>query len=479
MKKNTIGMITIILVTGIFLLFPKYSIDMIAQFTQYSIEQFGLGIVLFASAMVILAVLISVSPLGALRLGGDKSTPEFGLFSWIAMLFTCGMGSGLIFWGIAEPVYHFAGLPEFAQNIGADTVDTALALTYFHWGIHAWSIYALAGLAIAWFSLNRGRSWHISATFTDKEDNSPWRLVDWLAVLAIIFGVAGTFANAVALIQTGVEQTVAPNIGSVAFRYGTILLVAVLFATSSILGLHKGIKYLSQFNMFLMLALLIVVICLINPLGVVERLLSSTATYITILPKVSFSIAEQSRSWSLGWTVIYIVWWVAWTPFVAPFIARISRGRSVRQFLLSVIVIPTLASMLWFSAFGGVALQQTFADGVISAVQGDYTQGLFYFFEQLPMGNILAIAAIILLVTFLITSADSAVLVCTMLAGNEGVKGKIIWSSLLVALSMALMYINDVDLNKQVAIAGAIPFALVIAVQVVVMLLDMRKAIRR
>lgn len=477
-KQNPIGIIIVALIVVTFLLFPEYSIDIIANFTQYSIEQFGLAIVIFASITVLLAVLISISPLGALRLGGTEATPEFGLFSWIAMLFTCGMGSGLIFWGIAEPVYHYAGLPNFAKAIGADTTDTALALTYFHWGIHAWSIYALAGLAIAWFSLNRGRSWHISATFTDKAHGSPWRLVDWVAVLAIIFGVAGTFANAIALIQTGVEQTIAPGIGSVTFRYTTILLVAVLFAGSSILGLHKGIKRLSQFNMLLMLALLVAAITIISPLGVIERLLSSTTTYLAILPTVSFSIAEESRGWSLGWTVIYIIWWVAWTPFVAPFIARISRGRSVRQFLLAVIVIPTLASMVWFSAFGGMALQQSFANGIIAAVQNDYTQGLFYFFEQLPMGNVLAIASIILLVTFLITSADSAVLVCTLLAGNEGTKGKIVWSSLLVALSMALMYINNVDLNKQVAIAGAIPFALVMLVQVVVMLVDMVKAVK-
>lgn len=466
------GIILVILIIAVFLCFPRYSTDWIAQFTQYCIEHFGLGVLLFSTAMVVLAILISFSPLGRLRLGGEAAVPEFGLLSWFAMLFTCGMGSGLIFWGVAEPVFHVAALPDFASVQGGG-VDEALALTYFHWGIHAWSIYALSGLAIAWFAFNRGRSLHISATF--GEQNSWLRLLDWLAILAIIFGVAGTFANAIALIQTGVQATVSPHIGSVGFRYTAILLVAVCFTLSSVFGLYKGIRRLSLFNLILMLFLLVVVILLMNPLCVVERLFASTLAYVKILPEVSFQLAEQKRAWSLGWTVIYTIWWVAWTPFVAPFIARISRGRSVRQFLLAVIVIPTLASMVWFSTFGGMALEQPFADGVIKAVQNDYTQGLFYFFEQLPVGNGLAIIAMILLVTFLITSADSAVLVCTLLAGNENYRGKILWAALLVALSMALIYINDVDLNKQVAIAGAIPFALVMMVQVVVMMWDMVK----
>lgn len=472
-KSSYLGVAVVATIVALFLTFPEYSIDKISTFTQFSINQFGLPIVLFATTMVLVALGLCISPLGGLRLGGATAKPEFGMMSWLAMLFTCGMGSGLIFWGVAEPVFHVAGLPDFSAVAGGGT-DKALALTYFHWGIHAWSIYALAGLAIAWFAFNRGRSLHISASFTKKQN--AFRLVDWMAILAIIFGIAGTFANAIALIQTGLEQTVAPNIGSVTFRYITILIIAVLFTGSSILGLHKGIKRLSQFNTALMLVLMVSVILLMNPLNVLERLASSTSSYLSVLPSVSFSIAESSRGWSLGWTVIYIVWWVAWTPFVAPFIARISRGRSVREFLLSVIFIPTIASMVWFSAFGGMALEQSYSAGLIEAVKSDYTQGLFYFFEQLPLGRVLALSAIVLLVTFLITSADSALLVCTMLAGNESKRGKIIWASLLVALSMALIYINNVDLNKQVAIAGAIPFALVMVAQVIAMLRDMIKA---
>lgn len=481
-QANLTGVLAVAIIVAIFLLFPQYSIHIIARFTRYSTDRFGLAIVLFSSLMVVLSLLVSLSPLGRLRLGGAEAKPEFGVFSWLAMLFTCGMGSGLIFWGVAEPVFHFANLPAFAAVQGGGA-DAALALTYFHWGVHAWSIYALAALAVGWFGFNRGRSLRISAAFTARQNHSAFRLMDWLAVLAIVFGVAGTFANAIALIQTGLEHTIAPDIGSVVFRYGTMLLIAILFTGSSVLGLHRGIKRLSQFNVVLMLALLAAVVLLVNPLNVLNRLFTSTISYLTVLPAVSFSIAQASRGWSLDWTVIYIVWWVAWTPFVAPFIARISHGRTVRQFLLSVIGIPTLASMVWFSAFGGMALEQSFADGAIQAVQNDYTQGLFYFFAQLsaggvPLGQTLTLLAVLLLITFLITSADSALLICTMLAGNGGNREKTLWAALLVALSMALMYINDVDLNKQVAIAGAIPFALVMSAQVAVVLKDMAQAVR-
>ncbi|WP_299691574.1 BCCT family transporter [uncultured Vibrio sp.] len=472
LDSNSLTVLVISIWVLLFMLFPHYSIDYIAKLTQFTINQFGLGFILFSTAMVVLVLGISISPLGKIRLGGNTSIPEFGTFSWLAMLFTAGMGSGLIFWGIAEPVFHVSNLPEFTKGIG-DNTDTALALTYFHWGIHAWAIYAIAGLAIAWFSYNRGRSLHISSTFTSKPGRSVWRIVDWMAIIAILFGVAGTFANTIALIQTGLEQTLSLSIGSIGFRYSLLLLIAVLFTGSSILGLHKGIKLLSQFNTGLMVALAVLVFVLVDPLPTLARMVSSTTSYLAILPEVSFSIAEASRDWSLGWSVIYIVWWVAWAPFVGPFIARISKGRTIRQFLLCAVMVPTLASIVWFSTFGGAALEQSFASEVIDIVNTDYTKGLFLFFEQLPMGLLFSLAAIVLLITFIITSADSALLVCGMLSGSENIKSKILWATILVTLSMALLFVNDVDLNKQVAIVGALPFTLVMVGQVVSMLRDM------
>ncbi|MBR0572765.1 MULTISPECIES: BCCT family transporter [Pasteurellaceae] len=476
-NKGSRGIIVIGIIVLIFLLFPHNSIHLVAQFTLFCIDTFGLGIILFATLMLFLAIAISLSPIGSWKIGHQNTKPEFGFFSWLAMLFTCGMGSGLIFWGIAEPLFHFSNMPLFAQQYG-HSPDTALALTYFHWGFHAWSIYALGALAIAWFSFNRGRSLHISACFTAKKTGL-WRIVDWLAITAIIFGLAGTFANSTALVQTGLQKTLLLDIDSVLFRYSFIIILTLLFTASSILGLEKGIKRLSQLNTGLMIAFIIAMFIIFEPLNILSTFFTSIKHYLILLPKVSFKIAPESQQWSLNWSVIYMVWWIAWTPFVAPFIARISKGRSIRQFLCCVIIIPTLASLIWFSAFGGTALSQPYLMELMNAVNQDYTRGLFQFFAHLPFGNYLSLVAILLLITFIITSADSALLVCGILSDNESVRNKILWALLLVILSMALIYINDVDLNKQVAIAGALPFAIVQLAQVMVMFKDMWKQHRK
>jgi len=452
--------------------FPQISISYIARLTQYTIDQFGLSFVLFSSVMVLLTFSISLSPLGKIRLGGEMSKPEFSTSSWLAMLFTAGMGSGLIFWGIAEPSFHASNLPSFAQNLG-DNTDTALALTYFHWGLHAWSIYAIAALAIAWFSYNRKRTLHISSMFTSKPKRGIFSILDWMAVIAIMFGVAGTFANAIALIQTGLEQTLSIAIDSFLFRYSLLIMIAFLFTTSSLLGLKKGIKRLSLLNTIIMLAMVGAVFVLVDPVQTLVRIASSSISYIELLPKVSFAIDQHSRDWSLGWTVTYLVWWIAWAPFVGPFIARISKGRTIRQFLICVVLVPTFASIIWFSTFGGASLDSSFSANVAASVNDDYTKGLFVFFEQLPLSKMFGIAALILLITFIITSADSALLVCTMLTNSDSSKTKILWAAILVSLSTALLYSNDVELNKQVAIAGALPFTLVIAIQVLALLKDM------
>ena len=473
-SNTTMSIYAIAVIIFVFVSFPQVTISYLANLTQLAIDQFGLGLLLISSFMVLLVIGLSISPVGKIRLGGELSTPEFSTSSWLAMLFTAGMGSGLIFWGIAEPSFHAANLPVFAQNLG-DNTDTALAITYFHWGIHAWAIYAITALAIAWFSYNRKRTLHISSTFTSKSKRGWYSVVDWMAVIAIIFGVAGTFANAIALIQTGLEQTFSRSIDSFSFRYSLLIAIAILFTASSLLGLQKGIKRLSLFNTVIMLAMVIAVFVLIDPIRTLIRITSSSLAYIQLLPKVSFSIEPQSHSWSLGWTITYLVWWIAWAPFVGPFIARISRGRTIRQFLACVVLIPTLASIIWFSTFGGASLDSDFSSKVIGSVSKDYTQGLFVFFEHLPLSQIFSIAALILLVTFIITSADSALFVCSMLTNTDSNRAKLIWAIILVLLSASLLYDNDVELNKQIAIAGALPFTFIVVLQVFILIKDIIK----
>nr|WP_261389408.1 BCCT family transporter [Ferrimonas balearica] len=471
-RRGRATLLTVALVAALFLTLPEVSIDLLARLSHGVIDRFGLLFVVIASLAVLLCTVLCLSPYGRLRLGGADTQPEFGFASWVAMLFTAGMGSGLIFWGVAEPVFHLANPPAFAAGDPAPA-DTALALTYFHWGLHAWSLYAIAGLAIAWFSYNRGRAMLISASFTERADPGPWGVLNLLAVMAIVFGVAGTFANTIALVQTGLQQTLSPQLGGPLLRVALLLAIAVLFTGSSMLGLQRGIKRLSNFNAALMLGLLMLVVLAVSPSQSLSALVSSTGRYLTLLPEVAFDIDPASYDWSLGWTVIYLVWWVAWTPFVGPFIARISRGRTIRQFLLCTVLLPTLASILWFSGFAGSLFQQPYLPEVMAAVNQDYTQGLFRFLAELPLGTLLSLAALLLLITFIVTSADSAIYVSTMLTRNDDPGSKLLWSALMVALAIALVLINDVDLNKQIAIAGALPYTLVLVAQVGAFLRDL------
>ncbi len=442
--KESISIGCCILSALVFLLFPQQAISITSNATQYAIEHFGRGFIVVSSLLVILSLVIALSPYGRIRLGKADEKPEFGLFSWLAMLFAAGMGSGLIFWGVAEPLYHYANPPAFASDAQSPK-DMALALTYFHWGVHAWSIYAIAGLVMAWFAFNRGRPMNISASFTNKKKLNAYHISDFLAVIAVIFGVAGTLANTIALIQTGLQDSISPAIGGIGFRFSLLLLIAMVFTSSSVLGLNRGIKRLSQFNLYFVIALLAIVIAWVNPVTVIQKIFTSTEVYLQELPRLSFTIDPDSKQWSEGWSVIYLVWWIAWAPFVGPFIARISRGRTIRQFLLCAIFMPTLTTILWFSAFAGGLFENPALTEVINAVNQDYTKGLFSFFSHIPFGQLLSVAAILLLTTFVITSADSAIFVTGMLTGNDKFRSKLIWSLILVTITMTLIYKNNVD----------------------------------
>ncbi|WP_217522197.1 BCCT family transporter [Vibrio metschnikovii] len=449
------------LIAVFFVAFPSISVAKLAQLTQWSIEQFDDQIILLSSLAVVLCVVLCLSPIGKKTLGDGQ--PEFSFTTWLIMLFTTGMGSGLIFWGVAEPIFHFNHLPSIDYQ--GDQKDLALALTYFHWGIHAWSLYALAGLMMAWLAYVQKRPMRVSASFIGHQKAGWLAIIDLIAVLAILFGIAGVLANTMALVEQGIRSVSGYQGDLTVLRIGLTVLLGVLFTASSALGLQKGIKQLSRFNVLLMLVLFAVVFVYVDTLAVIQRLLSSLVTYINILPQVSFGALGENKSWSQNWTVIYLVWWIAWTPFVGPFIARISRGRSIRQFLCCTVLIPTLASVLWFSGFAGAIFDSLYLQEVITAVSDDYTKGLFVFFSHLPASNLLAIVALILLLTFVISSADSAIYAAGMLTNDQRLTSKISWSVIVVTLAIALVTINDVDLNKQIAIAGALPFTFVLIAQ--------------
>ncbi|QFU25219.1 BCCT family transporter [Shewanella eurypsychrophilus] len=473
LSRESIGLICCCIAASAFLIFPQSAISMVAGITSYAIHEFGLAFIIIPSLFVILAFAIALSPWGKITLGKDKS-PEFSFISWVSMLFAAGMGSGLIFWGVAEPIAHYANPPAFIP-VQEVSKDTALALTYFHWGLHAWSLYAISGLVMAWFAFNKSRSMTVSASFTDKKTSNGYQLFDLLAVIAVIFGVAGTLANTIALVQSGLEQSLGFDIGGISFRLGLLMAITFAFTLSSTLGLDKGIRRMSLFNLLFVIAILIAVVALVDPLAVVTTIFTSSLSYLQLLPAVSFSIDEGSRGWSEGWSIIYFVWWIAWAPFVGPFIARISRGRTIRQYLLCTILVPTVTTIVWFSTFGGSVFEMSILPDVVQATNTDFTLGLFTFFDSLVFGKVLTYSAILLLITFVITSADSAIYVTGMMTGNQAVKSKLIWSLVLVAITAALVLKNNIDLNKQIAIFGALPFTLILLAQAGIMVKELVK----
>ncbi|MBB3700622.1 BCCT family transporter [Flammeovirga yaeyamensis] len=446
------------LIALIFLIFPSKTIDTLQVVINFLLHTLDRPILWLVSCILMVCVGIAISPLGKIKLGDEP--PEFSTFSWVAMLFAAGMGSGLIFWGVAEPVYHL----NAPINTTHDPM-LALSITNFHWGLHAWGIYAFSGLTFAWFAYKKGREMDVVSSLT-KKNNEAFKILNFLGVISIIFGVAGTLANSIALIQSGIEHYFSSSITTgLAFRIVLLSLLTMIFTVSSITGLKKGVKLLSDFNVVLALLLLGIIFLMNNQLQTIQLFLSSVLSYLQELPSLSFFIDEPNRPWSQSWSIIYFLWWIAWAPFTGLFIARISKGRSIREFILSILIYPTLVSVLWFAVFGGNAMHSHQIEAIQSAVNENYTFGLFTYLELFDIAPLLGGICILLLITFVITSADSAIYVTSMLTNNTSRINKMTWALLLYSITIGLLYQNNVDLNKVIAIFGAFPFTLILILQ--------------
>nr|XP_061812007.1 glycine betaine transporter BetL-like [Nerophis lumbriciformis] len=460
---------------------PLLVTEYLAGWTDLVIDQLGVGFLWTGTAMLLTGLTLALTPIGRLRLGQDDGQPEFSRLSWMAMLFATGMGSGLVFWGVAEPLTHYANPP---QGSGA---DNALALTFFHWGLHAWAIYAMAGLVIAYFAFRHRQGFTIAAPLTAtlarvvpiQAAQFVGGLATLLAILAVIFGVAGTLANGVILLRSGMVALGLSAGALQVVQFGLLALLSGAFLTSARSGLSRSIRWLSLVNLSLAAGLFAYLFILLEPLDLISRLFTSSAVYLRSLPAWSLQLieTESGHGWAHGWTITYLIWWIAWTPFVGVFIARISRGRTIREYLLAVILVPTIVSVLWFTTFGGGAISFDQAnDGLLqSELMVDYTRPLFVWLNQLPLGVVLQLVSVVLLFVFLVTSADSAAYVLGMLGSNGNPepsnRSKLGWGALTVLIAASLLVRNDVDINKAVAIVGAIPFTVILWLQVLALLL--------
>lgn len=409
------------------------------------------------------------------RLGQDNEKPEFHVFSWLAMLFAAGTGVGLIFWSIAEPIMHFSSNP-FTSSTSAAAASVAMRLTFFHWGLNGWAIFSTVALALAYFAFRRQQPLTLSTALSPiigrHSKGLPGQAVDLFAVLATVFGVATTLGLGAGQMSTGVANIVdvEPSTRQQMWIIGAVTLAATLSVAT---GVRRGVRLLSELNMWLTLTIMAFFL-LFGPTNYQMALLvQSAGGYLQHLVELTFwTASNQTSDWQSEWTVFFWGWWLAWSPFVGMFIARISRGRTIGEFVFGVMLVPTLISFLWIALFGGTALHvELFGNGGISeVVQRDVTQALFTTIEAMGVPPLLALTAgslaTLLIATYFITSADSGTLVITTLLCNGRTNPprllRVLWGLGLGGLTAVLLIAGGVKTLQSVVIMAALPFSLVI-----------------
>ena len=467
-------------VCGIFiavtLLSPEGVKQVFDKIFKFFIANFGWAYMLVVAGFVLFCLAVAFSRIGLIRLGKDDENPEYSLPVWFSMLFAAGMGIGLVFWGVAEPMYHFAG-PPFADPKTAQAASEAMRTTVFHWGLHPWACYAVVALVLAYFQFRKQMPGLISHTFIpllgpDRVRGGIGKGIDSLAVVVTLFGVATSLGLGALQVTTGLNFLYGlPN--TTAVSIGVIVVVTVLFILSAVSGIDKGIKILSNTNMVLAFGLMAFVLLVGPTRYILNSSVESVGKYLQNIVWLSFFLDAQGGvakhtgyDWTGSWTIFYWAWWLTWAPFVGVFIARISRGRTIREFILGCMLAPTFMCALWFNILGGTAihLDMTKNAGIAEATTKDVTNAIFFMFNQFEVGTILSILAIVIVCIFFITSADSATFVVGMMTsgGDMNPKNgvKIFWGIACSTIGAMLLLTGGLKAVQTVSFVVSLPFML-------------------
>jgi choline/glycine/proline betaine transport protein len=461
------------------LMFRQQATEYFGDALDWITGTMGWFLILAANVFVLAAVCFAFSRFGKIRIGGAKAKPEFSTLGWYAMLLSAGMGIGLMFWSVGEPITHFATpSPMFAgmEPGSADAAQAAMGVTFFHWGIHPWAIYGIVGLGLAFFAYNRGLPLTIRSVFYPLLGNKIYgfwgNLIDVLSVLATLVGLATSLGLGAQQINAGLDQLFGLSISTTT----QVILIAVItsFATLSVFsGLDKGVKRLSQANMILAGAFLVFLLVVGPTVYLLNGLTQNLGFYATIFPQMSlWTETFRPSNWQGGWTIFYWAWWISWSPFVGMFIARISKGRTVKEFLIGVIVVPSLLSFLWMSVLGGTALfQQT--NGItdlVSAVGTDVATGMFAMLSSIPFPTVLSIVAIALITIFFVSSSDSGSLVVDHLTSGGKLDSpttqRVFWAIMEGVVAAVLLMGGGLETLQTASVATGLPFAVVLLIGV-------------
>jgi BCCT family betaine/carnitine transporter len=432
-----------------------------------------------ANIFVLFCLFLVVSPYGRVRLGGVHAKPDYSYTGWFAMLFAAGMGIGLMFFGVLEPVYHFQNPP-----LGIDAADTeaaraiGMAATIFHWGLHPWAIYAVVALSLAFFTYNRGLPLTIRSAFYPIFGDRVWgwigHVIDTLAVFATLFGLATSLGFGAEQATAGLNYLFDVPAGN-ASKVILIVLITAVALGSVVAGLDAGVKRLSEINMVLASLLLLFVILLGPTLVIFSGFFSGLGSYLANVVPLSNWIGREDTDFMHGWTTFYWAWWISWSPFVGMFIARVSKGRTVREFVTCVLIIPTLVSVLWMNAFGGTAVSQFLVEGYTGVTEtvANWTPelSLFRMLEPLPLAGITSLIGIVLVLVFFVTSSDSASLVIdTITAGGKTdapALQRVFWATFEGLVAIALLLGGGLAALQASAIATGFPFAILLMLMMV------------
>lgn len=457
---------------------PEIANQFFSAVQSWLIGTFGWLYLAAVGVYLVFCVVLAVSRYGAFKLGPDHSEPDFSYLSWFAMLFSAGMGIGLMFYGVAEPVMHYGNPPQGEANTAAAAKE-AMRITFFHWGVHAWAIYAVVGLALAYFGFRRDLPLRISSAlypFIGKRVSGPiGNTVDILAVFGTLFGVATSLGLGAQQVASGLSFLF--NVPNTMFTQIVLICIITGMATTSVVfGLDAGIRRVSEFNLWLAAALLLFVIVLGPTLYIFQSFTQNVGNYVSSLVDMTFNSyvytgGEDTKSFMSTWTLFYWSWWISWSPFVGMFVARVSRGRTIREFVGGVLLVPVGATFLWMSAFGDGGLHMIMvegATGLIGAVNDNVSTALFHFLEYFPLTWVTSILGTILVVTFFVTSSDSGSMVIDILTAKDGEEApvwqRIFWAVSEGVVAIVLLLAGGIGALQAAALASALPFTIIILV---------------
>lgn len=466
----SISLILLFLIFGF--IFPEQLTGVTSQLFAFITNDLGWFYLVTVLGVLIFSLYLAFGRFGKIRLGNDDDRPEYSTFSWFAMLFSAGMGIGLVFWGVAEPVFHYAQPPMGIEPLSTQSAMMSFRYAFLHWGFHPWAIYAIVGLALAYVTFRKKMPCLISSTLYpllgEKTRGPIGHVIDILALILTVIGVATSLGMGALQVNGGLNTLFnVPN--NISTQVIIIIVITVLFLISATTGLDKGIKILSNTNIIIAVLLLLFVFLFGPTIFIIDTFFVSLSGYIQNLLPMSLSLSPFDKDpWIGTWTIFYWAWWLSWGPFVGTFIARISKGRTVKEFILGVVILPAIFCCIWFTIFGGTALYFEIFEGVdiVAQVTNDVTVGLFATLSYLPLGKIISFIATILIITFFVTSADSATFVIGMFSRNGDLnpdnKIKVIWGVILSLMAIVLLFSGGLVAMRNTSIIMALPFLFII-----------------